>query len=533
MRTPEEQTPRIDESATVKLDDSTVTVSQDNSQNTAPNTPKRRRRIKLVAVLVAIVAVALIGVGVLTVLSDSDTVTITYGSETPVTVTRSSRIIPLSSEREPLESYVVHITSATDSQGNDIDLSDEPEEFKVSGVGGFTMQDLLPDVVDGTYVLEVDDGEQTHTTPPIVVDEDRGITGDVLIEPSEGTQGEIQDDEAAGNGASNTEEELYREILDQFYDNITSGWVDYEATYEYGDTEDISYLFPLYYADPSNIDLIGYQFIDLDNDGTSELLIGMDGEEYYQAVIIDLYTVKDGQIVHLASSGERYRYQLCEDGTIYLYGSSSAASSAYEHYELIDGELSMIECVWFEPEAGNFDDIRWHYSTSSVYDSEREIDEAEGAEIIDGWPQVIDLALTPFSEYVSTETAENSTTEDPLDLTRYLGSIDEFYAVVGGSPYSDTGHHENWFLGTGIQYGNYIGSTSVDALTIEYGSYELFGISVGIGMEDAEEALGEQGWAVSESGNDYVLYENGDMNLQLRTEGGVVSSVSFSRNRRE
>lgn len=409
---------RAGETQVSESDKPAAAKPQDDLQNTMSGMPKSRRRIKLVATLVAIVVVVLLGVGVLTVLINNNTVTITYGSETPVTVTRSARIIPLSSEGAPLEYYIVHIASATDNQGNDIDLSEEPEEFEVSGVDGFTMQDLLPDVADGTYVLEVDDGERTHTTPPIVVDEDQGITGDVLIEPSEGAQGEMQDDEAAEDGASNTEEELYREILDQFYDNITSGWVDYEATYEYGEMEDISYLFSFYYADSSNIDLIGYQFTDLDNDGTSELLIGIDGEEYYQAVIIDLYTVKDGQIVHLASSGERYWYQLCEDGTIYSYGSSSAASSAYEHYELIDGELSMIECVWFEPEAGDFDDIRWHYSTSSIYDSEREIDEAEGTEIIDSWPQVIDLALTPFSEYVSTEMAENATTENPLDLTR-------------------------------------------------------------------------------------------------------------------
>lgn len=395
----------------------TYSTPPQSPETAVPAAPKRRKGLIAVLVLVAVLAVAGIGAFVLLGGSHDDSVTASFASEDSVAVTSTARLIPLSSEGTPLERYVVRIKSAVDGQGEEIDLSGAPEELEFSGSGGFTMEDLIPGVDEGTYLLEIDDGETTHTTPPIVVDQEQGEAGDVELEPGEdqdeddGDAGAVADPADEDEEMSDAEAEaLYREVLDLFYDNIQANWEGYEPAYESEDTVEVSYLFysyfPVYNEDSANLDTIGYQFADLDDDGIPELIVGMEGfDDYLTGVtqIIDLYTIEDGQVVHLGSSGERFGYQLCEDGSIYYWGSGGWASQGYELCELVDGELVTIETVWSEPDADNV--VHWYYTPEggSAYDSSdaatTEIDEDEATEITDGWPQRIDLTLTPFSEY--------------------------------------------------------------------------------------------------------------------------------------
>lgn len=212
----------------------------------------------------------------------------------------------------------------------------------------------------------------------------------------------------------NNSEIIYAEILDMFYNCIQSGWTEYnEMPTLYG--EEFCYLFPMYYSNSSYIDKIGYSFIDLNGDGVEELLIGMDADEetqygdIYQNMIYDLYTYMNDKVVHLATSGERFVYQLCEDNTIYYWGSGGAASTAYYHYQLSPDApiLSILESIHSEP-TENWENIYWYYSTSGLYNPETysnegeefvTISEDEANAIKDAWPQNVDFSLTYFSEY--------------------------------------------------------------------------------------------------------------------------------------
>lgn len=369
-----------------------------------PAAPRRRRG--LVVAIVVVVALVLAGVGAFVVLGGADdAVTVAYGSDDPVAVTRTARIVPTSSEGTPLEHYVVRIKSVTVTDSEGVSLTDLPNYIEVSGSDGFTMQDFHSDIPEGTYVLEFDDGEETQVAPPIVIDEEEGTSEEVVIEPSADSQDDGQDDEEDEEETETETEEasvmsdeeaeaLYRDVLDMFYENIQSGWADIDIY-----TADISYVFYEYYADPSNIDTIGYQFDDLNDDGTPELIIGIDGYEDSAGigVAFEIYTIEDGQIAHVATSIERGMYQLCEDGTIYSWGSSGWADTYYDHYELVDGELSPLESVWSAPDSNN--EVHWYHSTTGSYDDGVEITEAEAMEVTDSWPQLVDLTLTPFSEY--------------------------------------------------------------------------------------------------------------------------------------
>lgn len=199
-------------------------------------------------------------------------------------------------------------------------------------------------------------------------------------------------------------EVLYSDILDMFYYNISSDWAEYRTRSSFHDGE-VSYLFPQYHFDSSYIDKIGYSFIDLDDNGTPELLIWMREEKdadnpEYKSMIYDLYTYVNGNITHVESSGERDRFYLCEDNTIYNESSGGATDSVMAHYRLNSGEaeLSIIESVYTKAADDGEQNIDWYHVTQ---DGETMVSEAEGLEI---WKQMesqtVNFDLTMFSEYV-------------------------------------------------------------------------------------------------------------------------------------
>ena len=71
---------------------------------------------------------------------------------------------------------------------------------------------------------------------------------------------------------------------------------------------------------------LGYCTMDINGDGIEELMIGSVNENAYTGMFFDLYTIVDGQISLVISSGERDRYYLCEDYTIANEGSGGALS---------------------------------------------------------------------------------------------------------------------------------------------------------------------------------------------------------------
>lgn len=104
-------------------------------------------------------------------------------------------------------------------------------------------------------------------------------------------------------------------------------------------------------------DHYGYQYWDLDRDGSPELILGAiysaeDTAEdelgaglYWHNLILDLYTLVDGEPRYVVNSGDRYRYSFTSDGLIYYQGSAGAAYSYSATYELRDGELHMVNGV--------------------------------------------------------------------------------------------------------------------------------------------------------------------------------------------
>lgn len=103
------------------------------------------------------------------------------------------------------------------------------------------------------------------------------------------------------------------------------------------DLPDLSYM----YLRHTELSEVGYALLDIDGNGQQELIIsGIEAPFIY-----DLYTVIDGDAVHLFSSGERYAYSLYKDGYVENVWSAGAAVSGNDFYRLKGGNLELIERI--------------------------------------------------------------------------------------------------------------------------------------------------------------------------------------------
>ena len=96
--------------------------------------------------------------------------------------------------------------------------------------------------------------------------------------------------------------------------------------------------------------LMGYVLLDVDGDGTKEMVIGRgdksDFGEHGGEIVVAMFTLKDGKPVKLLQSHARDRYYLGRDNLIVNEGSSGAANSVQNYFVLKDGKLELKESLW-------------------------------------------------------------------------------------------------------------------------------------------------------------------------------------------
>lgn len=163
----------------------------------------------------------------------------------------------------------------------------------------------------------------------------------------------------------------YDDILRRYHEGAEAGW-SIQAFSEQG----------LCYLAGYEPDLteMGYCLLDIDQDETDELIIGRNYEGY-EGMVFEIYTILDGKAVCIASSGERSRYYICQDGTIANEGSSSATRSSWRYYDMTGGQLELKEAVFAD---GDYDRSNpWFYTTANLYeDYSNPISEEEAYAII-------------------------------------------------------------------------------------------------------------------------------------------------------
>ena len=130
----------------------------------------------------------------------------------------------------------------------------------------------------------------------------------------------------------------YADVFATYTTLLSEGW---------GGEELMAHDLPLlimYCVGDAPFDNIGYLLLDVDGDGTQELLTGtLISDEFYAPIVFEMYTLTpEGSVVRVFSSQERARYYLCDDNTFLFEGANSAADSVSCSYSYAAGTLTEI-----------------------------------------------------------------------------------------------------------------------------------------------------------------------------------------------
>lgn len=179
----------------------------------------------------------------------------------------------------------------------------------------------------------------------------------------------------------------YNEIVQKYYEGASAGW-DISQFQE----NNLCYLAG-YYSDTNKL---GYCLLDVDSDGTDELFIGTTEDEGYEGMFFDMYTLTDGKVELVVTSGERDRYYLCEDNTIANEGSSSAFLSVNYYYDYKSGKLNLQDGIVND---GELDPQNpWFYGTLDNGEDSLEPISEGAADSIKSKYKYMKLSFSPLSD---------------------------------------------------------------------------------------------------------------------------------------
>jgi hypothetical protein len=137
---------------------------------------------------------------------------------------------------------------------------------------------------------------------------------------------------------------VYSEQLGQYYRALLERWGPEQFEQQGRSPLGAAYL----QGDP--LENVGFGFVDLDNDGRLELIIGAILNAEKDPSVFEIWTLVDGEPVMLAQGGSRNRYVLQyveEDRMWYVVneGSNGAANSATHYLMLNEGKLDVPETL--------------------------------------------------------------------------------------------------------------------------------------------------------------------------------------------
>lgn len=207
--------------------------------------------------------------------------------------------------------------------------------------------------------------------------------------------------------------EAYQPVIAKYVTALTEHWGGEACS-----SADISILVS-YATSPSEL---GYALLDLDNDGTDELVIANDAE---RQVIYDLYSLVDGKLVHVFTGWDRNSYELREGFRILNIGSNGAASADYVYCHLSNGQLVTDSLIRFD--AATDPDHPWFRGTGEN-DLAPITDENWSEDEIYSAAASLPIAITPFAD-------ASAGSYDPAlaDYEGYLSTIDtssiKYYAL--------------------------------------------------------------------------------------------------------
>ena len=296
------------------------------------------------------------------------------------------------------------------------------------GVYSASLYRINPDTAEVEAVIEIPDEYECYN-PGEIIDEN---TFAVICSKAEATilvdlkWKEFADDKA---------------ILDEFVETVRVAYKDCVENESYDKLDEIEGLSPVFSYGKANSDILGYCYLDLDGDGTEELLFGEDGAGEWNGVIYGIYTVRDGKVYCVEYGGERNRFFYCGNGIIENNGADSAWYSYHRFSIYSDGGFELIEAVICDGER-SFDEPFFYMTGGQTEEEAVPISEEQMMEIIEGY-DTVDVRFTPFIEV----------SDDRAILDEFLETVSTAYAEC-----VETGNYDKLdgieeFLGDPFYYG--------------------------------------------------------------------------------
>lgn len=187
----------------------------------------------------------------------------------------------------------------------------------------------------------------------------------------------------------------YDQIISKYVTALNENW-----SWEQCDAADISRQIMF---DTTNKNDLGWCLLDIDNNGTEELLVS-DGE-----YLFDLYTLMptDAQPGHLICAADDH-YMYCKDGTIELREHEDTVNTYWRWFHLSGIDLVEQDVVYFEAEKHQY------YHGNSDRDL-KPISEGEASKyMVNPEKAAMEITLTPFVEKQFPEVREPNYYYEPL-----------------------------------------------------------------------------------------------------------------------
>lgn len=242
---------------------------------------------------------------------------------------------------------------------------------------------------------------QAEDSGILIVEEESGEAASSQLQTEESIfvigSGETEASEKASDGEENEGDNetsvtgfvQYDEILQLYLTGLNSEWDASEF-----DGNGLCYLAGYL----SSADDLGYFLMDLDGDGTEELLVGQVSEEEdaYLGMFYDFYTIKEEERMQVTTSAERGRFYLCMDGTIAYEGSSGVFCSSNAFYTFTGTELELTEAVLYD--AWEDEENPYFYSTTDEWEDHSIPISQEEASAILSSHEYLEIPYTALSE---------------------------------------------------------------------------------------------------------------------------------------
>ena len=207
-------------------------------------------------------------------------------------------------------------------------------------------------------------------------------------------------------------EQVYGEQIGRYYTALAEGWEAY--TY----LENGMSALPSYYYDGDPMQNVGFSLVDLDQDGSLELVLGAILNAEQDPSVFEIWTVAAGKPVMLAQgrSDNRYTLQYVQQEQRWQIANqveNNIACRGNYYLKLQGGKLEVIEGVVFDAFADEENpwfrtqDLDWDISNDEHIDSET------AASILDG-----NRALYTAPEYFPYASYEGGSSQQPTKLLK-------------------------------------------------------------------------------------------------------------------